>query len=158
MTKTHAFNPTISEILDAFFASYKPTAGKVVRARIELARLHLARQIETEGPRELTTPQLAIVETERQFSPSDAVARTMRGPELYYVLGTYLRPEYAMDGLLQRETQLDLIAAIHGWLWQYRLIGGAQLDECAVIEYDIWMRRARDEVRKARREGSGAKF
>ncbi len=82
----------------------------------------------------------------------------MRAPELYYVLGGYLRPEFAMAGILQRETQLDVVAALTASLLQNRLIGGERLDECAVIEYDLAMRQARDAVRTARRALSGSRF
>ena len=147
--------PTISILLDEFFDAYKPTAGRTVRQRIELVRADLTRQLEDEGPRELTTPQLAIVNTERQFEPVGCFARTMRAPELFYVLSTYLRPEFALRGHLLRRTQLDVVAALAGMLWAQRLIRSERLDECAVMDFEIRMSRGLDEVQALRRASLG---
>ena len=158
MKKEKALTPTISALLEEFFGSYKPTAGRTVRQRIDLVREDLARQLEVEGPRELTTPQLAILITERQFEPVDSFARTMRAPELFYVLSTYLRPEFAMPGHLQQQTQLDVVSALADMLWSRGLIRRHKLDECAVLDFNYRMTSRRDDVRALRRAVFEARF
>jgi hypothetical protein len=150
MTKPTTLNPSITQLLDEFFDAYKPTAGTALRKRISLVRAHLSRQLEAEGPRELTTSQLAILEADRQFDPNDAFARTMNGPELYYVLTRYPLPQFAMAGWLQRQAQLDVIAALASYLWARRLVSPANVSECDLIEFDIAMERARSAARVGR--------
>jgi hypothetical protein len=150
MTNPPAIQPTISTLLDEFFASYKATAPAPLRARIARVRDQLPRDLEAEGPRVLTTAQLAILNDERQFSSSDAFVRTMHADDLYYALPLCLDPAHALEGSTLRETQLDVIAALAEWLWRRRLVSGRDVSECAIIEFDIAMRRARDLIRAER--------
>jgi hypothetical protein len=158
MTKEKAFAPTISILLVEFFDAYKPTAGRTVRQRIQAVREDLVRQLEVEGPRELTTPQLAIVETERQFDPTDCLARTMHADELFYVLSTYLRPEFEMKGHLQRQAQLDAVGALADMLWARGLIKRKRLDECAVLDFNYRMGRGLEDVRALRQASLKGRF
>jgi hypothetical protein len=150
MTKPHEIQPSISTLLDEFFAGYKPTAAEPLRARIARVRDQLPHQLEVEGPRILTAGQLAILNDEKQFSPNDAFVRTMHADDLYYALPLCLAADHALEGPALRETQLDVIAALAESLWQRRLISGRDVSECTVIEFDIAMTRARDLIKAER--------
>ena len=154
MTTTPVFPPTISDLLEQFFAGYQPKASEALRTRISIVRRQLEHTLEVEGLRVLTTPQLAIVESERQLDPEHAFARTMRADDLYYALPLCLDAEHALDSLLEREAQLDVIAALAESLWRRRLISDRTVSECAMIEFDIAVKRGRDFVKAAR----GAKW
>lgn len=145
MSKSTAIHPTIAELLEEFFGAYRRSADQSVRTRTALVREHLARHLEAEGPNELTNSQLALLEADRQFNPDGAFARTMHAAELYYVLSRYALPQFAMAGSLQRHAQLDVTSALAAHLWARRLISPANVSECAVIEFDIAMERARRE-------------
>ena len=146
-------NPTISVLLDEFFSSYKPVAAPALRERIDRAHSHLCVHLEDEGPRELTRPQLVILEADRAFDPHDAFARTMHAPELYFALARYLGPESAMEGDAQRGTQVDVVAAWASFLWSKRLISLGDVSECDVTEFDIAMEKARNVRRRSPRNG-----
>jgi hypothetical protein len=150
MDNTTHINPTIAELLDEFFRLYKPTAARALRARIDLVRSHLGVHLEDDGPRELTTPQLIILEADKAFDPHGAFTRTMHAPELYYALARYLRPDSAMPGDAQRHTQVDVVAALAQFLWSRRLISLGTVSECDIIEFDIAMERARNVRRRSR--------
>jgi hypothetical protein len=150
MTKTPVINPSISTVLDDFFASYKPAASATLRKRIDLVRSDLLEHLELEGPRVLTTGQLAILGTEKQFNPEGAFARTMHPSDLYYALEHYLIPAHAQSGLEQRELQLDVVAALATKLWTERLISTNSVSECCIIEFDLAMSRARALVSSAK--------
>ena len=150
MTKNLLIPPSISVVLNEFFESYKPAATHVLRKRIDLVRSDLASHLELEGPRSLTTGQLAILNTEKQFRRDDAFARTMHAPDLFYALEHYLIPAHAQAGLDQREVQLDVVAALAAKLWAERLISLSTVSECCVIEFDLAMKAARALVSDAR--------
>jgi hypothetical protein len=150
MTKTPVINPSISSVLDDFFASFKPRASATLRKRIELVHSDLVDHLELEGPRVLTTAQLAILNTEKQFNRNDAFARTMHPSDLYYALEHYLIPAHAQAGLEQREVQLDVVAALAAKLWNDGLISTNSVSECCIIEFDLGMSRARALVSAAK--------
>jgi hypothetical protein len=150
MTKTSVPSPTISLLLHEFFADYKPGASPAARARIAIVRVDLDRHLEAEGPRILTTGQLAILASEKQFGSPAAFARTMHADDLYYALSLYLDPASALDGLAERTTQLDVIAALAESLWSRRLVSNRNVSECAAIEFDIGLQRGRALIRAAR--------
>jgi hypothetical protein len=150
MDKTTQLHPTIADLLEHFFGSYKPAATGALRHNIDLVRSHLSQHLEVEGPRELTTQQLAILDADRAFDPVSAFARTMHAPELYYVLGGYLGSEFAMEPVAQRQTQIDVVAALASFLWSRRLISQNTVSECALIEFDIAIERARRPGRATR--------
>lgn len=146
-TTTH--NPTISDIFEEFFGSYRRNASDTVRQRVSAVRTDLEAHLEAEGPRILTSGQLAILSKEREFAPESAFLRTMHADDLYYALQHYLHPAHAMAGLEQHEAQLDVVGALAEWLWRGRLIAGETVSECAIIEFDIAMSRSRDVVKAA---------
>jgi hypothetical protein len=150
MTKTRVFSPSITDLLDEFFAGYQENAPAAVHARTTTVRADLEQHLELEGPRILTTGQLAILTTEKQFNPEGAFARTMHADDLYYALQRYLDPAHALDGLAERETQLDVIAALAASLWSRRLLSDRNVSECTVMEFDIALKRGRDLVKAAR--------
>jgi hypothetical protein len=150
MDNTTHINPTIAELLDEFFRLYKPAATAALRTRIDLVLLHLGVHLEAEGPPELTTPQRVILEADRAFDPAGAFARTMHAPELYFALVRYLGPDSAMSGDAQRNTQVDVVAALASFLWSRRLISLRSVSECDTIEFDIAMERARNVRRRSR--------
>ena len=149
MDKTTRIRPTIDELLEEFFRLYKPTAPRALRERIDLVRSHMSVHLENEGPRELTAPQLLILEADRAFDPNGAFARTMHAPELYFALTRYLGPESALPADLQRHTQLDVVGALASFLWSKRLISLGTVSECDIIEFDIAMERARNVRRRS---------
>ena len=151
MNNTTDINPTISVLLDSFFGSYKPCAPRALRERIALVRSHLCDYLEENGPRELTGPQLVILEADRAFDPHGAFQRTMHAPELYFALARYLHPASALPGEAQRGTQVDVVAALASSLWSRRLISLGTVSECDVIEFDIAMERARNVRRRSRK-------
>jgi hypothetical protein len=143
MDKTTQLNPTIADLLDEFFDKYKPAATTAQRQHIDLVRAHLSSHLEDDGAQQLTTPQLAILVAERSLEPAGAFQRTMHAPELYYVLGEYLGVENAMVPDAQHEVQLDVVESLASFLWLRRAISQNNISECAVIEFDIAMERAR---------------
>jgi hypothetical protein len=150
MTKAHQISPSIDTVLDAFFAGYQPGASAAVRRRVDAARAALERSLEAEAARILTTPQLERLGVEMGIDPVGAVTRTMRPDDLYYALPLCLHPVHALDDLAERETQLDVIAALADYLWRARLITGKHISECTIIEFDIAIRRGREFVKTAR--------
>jgi hypothetical protein len=150
MDKTKRTDPTIAELVEEFFCLYKPTAPCALRKRIDLVRSHLGAQLEVAGARELTSGQLLLLEAERAFNPENAFARTMHAPELYFALSRYLGPDSAMSGDRQRNTRVDVVAALASFLWSRRLVFLGVVSECDVIEFDIAMGRARDVRRRGK--------
>jgi hypothetical protein len=150
MTKTHHISPPVDAVLDDFFAGYQQNASAAVMHRIDAARMALERALEAEGTRILNTPQLERLEVETGIDLVGAVARTMRPDDLYYALPLCLRPVHALESLLERETQLDVIAALADYLWRAKLITGKHVSECAIIEFDLAVRRGREFVKAAR--------
>jgi hypothetical protein len=144
MTKAPALKPTISDLLDDFFVGYQPNAAVSVQARIDTVRRDLEQHLDLEGPRILTTGQLAILKTEKQFDPVGAFARTMHADDLYYALERYLQPVHAFEETSLRETQLDVVAALAESLWRSRFISAHNVSECTVIELEIALKRGRD--------------
>ena len=149
MTKTNVFTATISDVLDGFFANYLPGTSQLTRERINAVRVDFERHLEVEGPRILTPIQLAILNTEKQFKPEGAFARTMHAPELYHTLEHYLDPAHAQLGLQQREVQVDVIAALAARLWGGPGVSERTIAECCVIELDLAVARARERIRDA---------
>jgi hypothetical protein len=149
MTKTNVFSATISDVLDGFFANYQPAASPSVRARISAVRADFERHLEIEGPRILTPGQLAILNTEKQFKPEGAFARTMHAAELYHALEHYLDPAHAQLGLEQRETQVDVVAALAARLWGGPGVSVRTVSECYVIELDLALARSREQIGEA---------
>lgn len=147
MTKTPALIPTISDLLDDFFVSFQPNASVSVQNRIDSVRNDLEQHLDREGPGILTTGQLAILETEKQFDPVGAFARTMHADDLYYALEHYLDPAHAFEESALRETQLDVVAALAERLWRRRLVSADNVSECTVMELEIALKRGRDELR-----------
>jgi hypothetical protein len=113
------------------------------KTRLAPTITHLGVHLEAEGPRELTSPQLLILEADRAFDPRGAFARTMHAPELYFALTRYLGADNAMSGDLQRHAPADVVAALASFLWSRRLISLGSVSECDIIEFDIAMGRAR---------------
>jgi hypothetical protein len=148
MTKTSVLIPTISDLLDDFFVRYQPNAPVAVQSRIETVRRDLDRHLDLEGPRILTTGQLAILETEKQFDPVGAFARTMHADDLYYALECYARPQHAFEDASLRETQLDVVAALAESLWRSRFVSSRNVSECTVLELEIALKRGRDELKR----------
>ena len=151
MTKTPILNPTISDLLDDFFVGYQQNAPVAVHARIDSVRSDLERHLDLEGPRILTTGQLAILNTEKQFDPVGAFARTMHADDLFYALELYLQPANAFEDASLRETQLDVVAALAERLWRSPFISAENVSECTVIEIEIGLKRGRDALKLARR-------
>ena len=149
MTKTNVFIATIADVLDGFFANYQPGASPLARARINAVRSDFERHLEIEGPRILTSGQLAILNTEKQFKPESAFARTMHAVELYHTLEHYLDPAHAQLGLTQRETQVDVVAALAARLWGGPGVSERTVSECCVIELDLALARAREQIGEA---------
>ena len=148
MSKTPILVPTISDLLDDFFVGYQPNATVGVQARIDVVRNDLEQHLDLEGPRVLTTGQLAILATEKQFDPVGAFARTMHADDLYYALQHYLDVAHAFEEVSLRETQIDVVAALAETLWRKRLISERNVSECTVIEFEIALKRGRDELKK----------
>jgi hypothetical protein len=151
MTKTNAFTATIADVLDGFFANYLPGASHLTRERIKAVRSDLERHLELEGPRILTSSQIAILNTEKQFKPESAFARTMHAPELYHALEHYLDHAHAQLGLKQREVQVDVVAALAARLWGGPGVSERTIAECCVIQLDLALARARERIRDANR-------
>lgn len=149
MTTTSTSNLTTFDIFDQFFGSYRQNASALVRKRVVAVRLDLEGHLEAEGPRILTSVQVAILIKECEFAPDTAFIRTMHADDLYYAMQHYLHPAHAMVGIEQHETQLDVVGALAEWLWRARLISGETISECAIIEFDIAMSRSRDVVKAA---------
>ena len=147
MTKTPTLIPTIADLLDDFFIGYQPNAPVAVQARIDVVRNDLERHLDLEGPRVLTTSQLTILDTEKQFDPAGAFARTMHADDLYYALEHYLGLAQAFEEVSLRETQLDVVAALAEFLWRRRLVSARNVSECTVIEFDIALKRGRDALK-----------
>jgi hypothetical protein len=150
MKRTPLAAPNISNLLDDFFAGYQPGAPAAVQARIVAVRNDLTHHLDIEGPRILTTGQLAILNTEREFNRDGAFARTMHADDLYYALQHYLDPAHAFEEPAQRETQLDVVAALAASLWNRQLVSEANVSECTLIEFDIALKRGRDALKTNR--------
>jgi hypothetical protein len=148
MTKALVFIPTISDLLDDFFVGYQPNAPITVQARIDTVRSDLERHLDLEGPRILTTGQLAILKTEKQFDPVGAFARTMHADDLYYALERYLQPAHALEDTSLRETQLDVVAALAESLWRSRFISAHNVSECTVLELELALKRGRNALKQ----------
>jgi hypothetical protein len=150
MTKTPALSPLISDILKAFFTNYRCNGSDSVRAHVAAVRTDLESHLEAEGSRVLTTVQQQILNTERQFAPDGAFVRTMHADDLYYALLHYLHPAHALAGVEQHEAQLDAVGALAEWLSRSGLIGGQNVSECTIIEFDLAMSRVREVVNAER--------
>jgi hypothetical protein len=148
MTKAPVLIPIISDLLDDFFAGYQPNAPVAVQARIDTVRRDLEQQLDLEGPRILTTGQLAILNTEKQFDPVGAFARTMHADDLYYALERYAQPAHAFEDASLRETQLDVVAALAASLWRSPFVSAHNVSECTVIELEIALKRGREKLKR----------
>jgi hypothetical protein len=147
MTKIPALIPTISDVLDDFFGGYQRNASASVQARIDTVRIDLEQHLDLEGPRVLSADQLAILGLELEIDPVGAFARTMHADDLYYALEHYLDPAHAFRDPSLRETQLDVVAALATSLWTRRLVSARNVSECTLIEFDIALKRGRDELK-----------
>jgi hypothetical protein len=143
MTKTPTIAQPICDLLDEFFAEYQPNAIAAVKPRIASARVSLERALDVEGERILTSGHLATLNAERAANPEGAFSRTGRADDLYYALPLCLDPVHLVGSRAERETQVDVIAALADFLWRRRLISGKRISECAIIEFDIAIERGR---------------
>ncbi|HEX4444993.1 MAG TPA: hypothetical protein VHZ81_15590 [Galbitalea sp.] len=151
MTKPHLISPPISIVLEEFFAGFRPAASDTMRDRISLARVHLERYLEAEGPNILMPGQRAILNTEREFDPEGAFVRTMRSDDLYYALYHYLDRVHALVGREQRDVQLQMVAELAAKLWREKLVSPRSVSECHVLDFDHALRVAREAVAAAER-------
>jgi hypothetical protein len=155
MTKTKAPAPTISTLLDTFCSNYEPAATPTTRARIERVRVDLEEHLEEEGNRILTDSQIELLASERELSGQGAFARTMHADDLFCTLDHYLHPTHAMIGLNARRCQIEFVGNLAQWLWNAKLVTNKTVSECAIIELEIALQKARAAVKQAGRRSRG---
>jgi len=150
MTKTRVFDPTIASVLETFFAGYRPSADLETKRRIAQVRKDLMDHMDTEGWRVLNPPQTVLLETEQEFQPDGAFARTAHASDLFCILEHYLQPVHAQLGLDQRETQLGVVKALAEKLWNERYISFRTVSMRCRLEFDVAMKQGRELVVEAR--------
>jgi hypothetical protein len=144
-------DPSISDLLDVFFAGFQPDADGLSRRRIAIIREDLMDHMDGEGWRVLDPAQTVLLETERQFRPTGAFSRSARASDLFCVLEHYLTPQHAQAGIDQRATQLDVVDALVTKLWRDKLISISTVSRGCRTEYDVALKQGRSLVNEARR-------
>lgn len=106
--------------------------------------------METEGERILVSEDREILAAERQFTPQDAVARTMHADDLVFVLLMFVRDPWLPDDLVQRATQLRLTEYLTALLLADRLVDVEQL-RCELMDLRAWIDDEKALLRRIRR-------
>jgi hypothetical protein len=142
--------PTINPILRQFFDSSTTNKTGLARSRIHLVERRLRECLETEGERILVSEDREILAAERQFTPQDAVARTMHADDLVFVLLMFVRDPWLPDDLVQRATQLRLTEYLTALLLADRLVDVEQL-RCELMDLRAWIDDEKALLRRIRR-------
>lgn len=142
--------PTIDSVLDIFFAKHIECATGVKRQRILQIEVLLREYLEGLPDTFFTTPELAILRSEREFDPDGAIGRVMNAEALLYALPKFVEPRHLqMPELLQRE-QLRLV----GNLANYLVSTPLRADDYACVQLDLGraLDKAKVSLDRSRRE------
>lgn len=103
MTKTH--RPTIDEILERFFRGLREGKKGLTLSRIDLIEQRLRECVEVEAERILVASDLLILAAERQFDPTNSVARTMHADDLVFLLALFVKEPWLRDERRAKQVQ-----------------------------------------------------
>ncbi|RLQ84190.1 hypothetical protein [Mycetocola zhadangensis] len=145
----------IEEVLVSFFGKEHDASTGIRQKRIEQVDKLLRRYLETEATTFLTTPELALVEAEREFNPKAAVVRTVQAEALLFGLKSFVEPPYLDPDPLLRRVQLQCVEKLAWRLITTELRG--EDTGCVEIDLDCALRRAKDELTRERREKTSAR-
>ena len=115
--------PTIDQILNDFFQAQLHRTRGENRQRIETVRRLLLQSLETDGERVLVDEDLALLEVERAFNPTNAFARTMHADDLLVFLPAFVTAPWLAEDLTLREKQIWICDALVKHLGASGLLG-----------------------------------
>lgn len=146
---------TVDAAIADFLLLEQARASGARRRRLELAVEDLRQCFEAVADRVLTTSELATRDLERQFRAEDAAARVASADALLHVLPVWLEESrWHGDDLEDRRLRVQLTVALARFVERLPTFDGI---ECALLDVDAAVERARREIREARRlVGSGS--
>ncbi|WP_150307335.1 hypothetical protein [Planctomonas psychrotolerans] len=116
--------PTIADLFDAFFADAAEGQSPAAERRTLRVRSSLEHYLDAEGAAILTTDQLALLHTERQFAPHGAFVRTMFADDLLFALPGYLDPRFRSPDAAEARSEVVVVGKLVQWMWTKRLFDG----------------------------------
>jgi hypothetical protein len=150
MTPTPFYAPSISSVIESFFADYSPSDEPIVRRRVTLVKQDLLDHMDKEGWRVLTPTQSALFQ-DKQFNSKGTFARLAPAPALFCILEHYLNPVHALVGIDQRQVQLDVVEALADQLWTDEHISQQTVKKRCRVEFAKAMKDARELLTTAQR-------
>jgi hypothetical protein len=142
--------PTIADLFDAFFSDAAAGQSPAAERRTRYVRAHLEAYLDSSGADVLTTDQLALLHTERQFAPQGAFVRTMFAGDLLYALPGYLAARHRLVEPSEARSQVVLVGKLAQWLWNRGLFGDDDVS-CAMLTLESALTDARRSLVTVRR-------
>jgi hypothetical protein len=103
-------------IIDGFFSEISASQGAVSAGRSSRVREHLRRYIATHGESILMSPDLVILDAEREFDPVGAIERISRADDLLFLLPAFISAANLLPDRLDARAQLKLSRALIAWM------------------------------------------
>lgn len=128
--------------LAAFFAGLRAARHPALRGPVARVHRHLEVYLDTEAERWLTTPELALVEAERQLDPAGAVARVTGPDALVATLPGFVHRDWLLPRPADARLQVFLTDLLLRWLIEARLVDRTEL-ACSVLEVEVAVTSAR---------------
>jgi hypothetical protein len=142
--------PHIDEILAEFIPRLLEAKTGLRRRRMETAEQHLRRCLEEDGHSVLTDGDKFLLESEREFAPDGAFARTMHADDLVFALNIYVRDPWLLADRLERAVQLRLAESLTAMVLQRRLVDEQEL-VCPLLDLRSGLDAAGLELKRERR-------
>ncbi|HEY4268211.1 MAG TPA: hypothetical protein VGM94_08480 [Galbitalea sp.] len=142
---------TADAAISDFFLLAQARASGARQRRLERAADDLRQCFEAVAERILTTPELAMLDLERQFRPEGAAARVSDACALLDMLPSWLEESrWHGDDLEDRRLRVQLTLPFARFLARLPTFDGSGGGECAMWDVEAGVRRARHELRIAR--------
>lgn len=152
---TSASNPTIEELLNQFFTVQQSGKKGIGRQRIEEVERQLRACVEAEAERILVTSDLLLLASEREFDPTDAVARVMHADDLVFILSIFVEPGWQPSDPTQRQAQLRMTQLLTNYLLDYGFVDREELC-CPLLDIRCGISRSRAELRQQRQSAKAS--
>jgi hypothetical protein len=138
---THSRLPA-DRLLTDFFALHSADKRGASLARVRRVEAALRACLESEGSRILVAHDLEMLEAERQFSRTGAVARIAHGDDLIFVLSVFVEPRYLLVDVDDRRAQLSATKHLVEYLLTRCRLGARELS-CPLLDIDYRLAESR---------------
>jgi len=135
-------DPTIDQILSAFFAEQTADVTGLSRARVIQVAESLRHCVEAHGESVLIDDDRTLLAAERAFDPDVRIATLAHADDLIYLLAVFVEPERLPPDSADVRVHLRMAERLAKWITRRRLVYWDEVN-CALYDIEARVRRAR---------------